>query len=359
MDGPSTPAGVTAEWLGAVLHASGAAGTTAVRVVRAEPVGTGQMGSSVRYALGWDDPRTAGPASVVCKFASPDPTSRATGLALRTYEVEVNFYRELAATVAVRMPHCHFADIDLSTGEFVLVLEDLAPAVQGDQMAGCTLAEAALAMGELAKLHAPRWADARLAALPWLHRNTPEALALSSQMLPGLLAGFLARYADRLAPEHVTVAERLMGGLGSWFALREPPFTIQHGDYRIDNMLFGTPAGGAPLTVVDWQTAIWGPPLADVAYFLGASLPTEVRRAHEHALVRQYHDAIVARGAGGLDWDRCWRDYRTFTFAGVLMAICASMLVVQTPRGDEMFLTMARRHATHVLDLDALGFLPA
>ena len=41
------------------------------------------------------------------------------------------------------------------------------------------------------------------------------------------------------------------------------------------------------------------------------------------------------------------------------MAICASMLVVQTERGDEMFLTMARRHATHVLDLGALEFLPA
>ena len=41
------------------------------------------------------------------------------------------------------------------------------------------------------------------------------------------------------------------------------------------------------------------------------------------------------------------------------LAICASMLVVQTERGDEMFLTMARRHATHVLDLDGLGRLPA
>ena len=35
----------------------------------------------------------------------------------------------------------------------------------------------------------------------------------------------------------------------------------------------------------------------------------------------------------------------------------ASMLVVQTPRGDEMFMTMAERHGQHVLDHDAEGLL--
>lgn len=344
---------MTAAWLAGALGAPAGA----VAALDARPVGTGQMGTSVRYTLDWTPARA--PRSVVCKFASPDPTSRQTGLALRTYEVEVNFYRLLASTVGIRVPACHTAEIDLATGEFVLVLEDLAPAEQGDQLAGCSTAEAALALEELAKLHAPRWADERLAALPWLNRNTPDALAASSAMLPALLPGFLARYAARLAPDEVGVAERLMGSLGRWFGLREPPFAIQHGDYRIDNMLFGTASGGPPLAVVDWQTAVWGPPVADVAYFLGASLPTETRRASEPALVRAYWDALGPQGARGLSWDRCWSDYRKFAFGGLLMAICASMLVVQTPRGDDMFVTMARRHARHVLDLDALEFLPA
>jgi len=355
---PRTPAAVTPEWLGAALRASGAVAEARLGALQASAVGTGQMGTSVRYALTWATPAPEAPRSVVCKFASPDPRSRETGLALRTYEVEVEFYRTLARTVRIRTPVCHAADIDLTTGEFVLVLEDLTPAAPGDQLAGCTLEQASLALDELAKLHVPRWGDERLAALPWLHRNTPEALAASGALLPTLLPGFLARYASRLAPEHVGVAERLMAGLGRWLGDREPPFVIQHGDYRVDNMLFATAAGGHPLTVVDWQTAAWGAPLADVSYFLGASLPTEVRRAHESALVRAYHDALRAGGVGGLSWDRCWRDYRKFAFGGLLMAICASMLVVQTARGDEMFLTMARRHATHALDLDALEFLP-
>ena len=39
------------------------------------------------------------------------------------------------------------------------------------------------------------------------------------------------------------------------------------------------------------------------------------------------------------------------------MAVAASMMVVQTERGDEMFLTMARRHGAQILDLDALELL--
>lgn len=356
---PRSPADVTLEWLADVLCASRAAPEARLVALEASPVGTGQMGSSVRYALAWTPPGPGAPRSVVCKFASADLLSRETGLRLRTYEVEVEFYRTLARTVGIRTPACHFADIDLATGEFVLVLEDLAPAEQGDQLAGCTVAQAALALEELAKLHVPRWGDAGLARLPWLNRNTPEALATSSQLLPALLPGFLERYASALAPEHVTAAERLMASLGAWLADRESPFVVQHGDYRVDNMLFGTAAGGPPLAVVDWQTAVWGAPLGDVAYFLGGSLPTELRRAHERALVRAYWEAIRAGGVRGFSWERCWSDYRKLTHAGLLMAICASMLVVQTARGDEMFLTMARRHATHVLDLDALEFLAA
>jgi hypothetical protein len=356
---PRAPAEVTAAWLAGALAAAGAPTAARLAGMDAAPVGTGQMGTSVRYRLAWEVSWPGAPASVVCKFASPDPRSRETGLAMRTYEVEVNFYRTLARTVAIRTPACHAAEIDLATGEFVLVLEDLAPAEQGNQLAGCTLAQAELALEELAKLHAPRWGDQRLAALPWLNRNTPEALAVSSALLPALLPGFLERYASRLAPEHTAAAERFMRSLGAWLADREPPFAIQHGDYRIDNMLFGGPGGGPPLAVVDWQTAVWGAPLADVAYFLGASLPSELRRRHERELVRAYWDAVCARGGCGLSWERCWTDYRKFTPAGLLMAICASMLVVQTERGDEMFLTMARRHATHVLDLDGLERLPA
>ena len=69
-----------------------------------------------------------------------------------------------------------------------------------------------------------------------------------------------------------------------------------------------------------------------------------------------YRDGL---GAYGIDysWDACWSAYRRFSFAGVRMAVIASMIVVQTDRGDDMFMAMASRHAQQALDLDALEFL--
>ena len=99
--------------------------------------GDGQAGSNVRYALTYTgDP---GPRSIVCKFASRDPQSAASGVFALTYETEVAFYRDLAHTVHISRPHCHFAEIRSGTADVVLVMEDIAPAEQGDQIAGGTL----------------------------------------------------------------------------------------------------------------------------------------------------------------------------------------------------------------------------
>jgi hypothetical protein len=75
--------------------------------------------------------------------------------------------------------------------------------------------------------------------------------------------------------------------------------------------------------------------------------------------VHRYHDGLLAAGVDGYEWDRCWTDYRRGTYAGLVMAVAASMLVERTERGDEMFLTMAHRHARHALDLDAAALLTA
>jgi hypothetical protein len=83
----------------------------------------------------------------------------------------------------------------------------------------------------------------------------------------------------------------------------------------------------------------------------------EERRDVERDLVHRYHDGILAAGVQGYDWDRCWLDHRRGTWAGLIMAVAASMLVERTDRGDEMFLAMAHRHARHALDLDAPALL--
>ncbi len=110
-------------------------------------------------------------------------------------------------------------------------------------------------------------------------------------------------------------------------------------------MLFGADDGPRRFAIVDWQTVGWGPATTDVSYFLGGSLAVEDRRAHEYALVREYHDALHAHGVRGFDWDRCWDGYRRQSFLGIVMTVGPAVLVERTDRGDEMFLASLSRYA--------------
>lgn len=353
----SDPDRVTPDWLTAVLRRSGVLPEGRVDSFEAEEVGTGQVGSNVRFRLRTSGAHAGAPASVVGKFASKDPLSRATGVAQGNYLREVRFYQQVAPTVGIRTPRCHYAEIEPASAEFALLFEDLAPARQGDQIRGCTRDEAALALAELAKLHAPRWNDPSLAGLDWLQQGSPERARLLEAIYKEVWPGFVARFAERLPPECLALAERLADHLEAWATPRPGPLTVTHGDYRLDNMLFGSPEGGAPLAVVDWQTPALGVALGDASYFLGAGLPVDERRKHERELLREYHGALRAAGVLDLDWDTCFEQYRRFSFAGVVMAVVASMIVGQSERGDAMFTVMAERHATHALDLEAEAVL--
>jgi len=353
------PDQVTPEWLSQVLRASGDLPSGRVVGFRYEAVGTGQVGRNIRFQLDLEDAPESAPRSLVAKFASEDPASRATGVAQQTYWKEVHFYRELVGSVKIRTPRCLFTEIaGPASADFVLVMEDLAPARQGDQVRGCSVEEAALALEELARLHAPRWNDPALDSIEWLGHPRPEAAQLLKAFYSSVFPGFARRYAERLAPDHLALAERLGRGVDEWMRSAEGPLALTHGDYRLDNMLFGTAEGGYPLAVVDWQTPAQGYAASDASYFLGAGLLTEDRRVNERALLRHYHDHLRAEGVTGYSFERCFEDYRRFAFSGVVMAVVASMLVGQSARGDDMFMAMASRHCAHALDLDAEDFLP-
>lgn len=353
----SDPEQIDAAWLTEALHEAGVGRGGAVQSFSRQLVGTGQMGRNVRFALEWERGAAEAPRSVVGKFPSDDPRSRATGTAQGAYEKEVRFYQEVASTVSIRTPHCFFADVEPASGEFVMLLEDLQPAVQGDQLAGCDADAASLAMAEASRLHAPRWGDPSLETLGFLRAPDENAARILQALYQSVFPGFAERYRARLDPEALGLIERLGERLAGWVLGSGSPRTLVHGDFRLDNMLFGTPEGGYPLAVVDWQTVGLGAGPADVAYFLGAGLLPELRRKHEERLLREYHEQLLAAGVSDYDWNRCFHEYRRSTFAGIVVTVVASMIVEQTARGDDMFVAMASRHATHAADLEAEGLL--
>jgi hypothetical protein len=345
---------VTPEWLTDVLRHGGAVDAdTKVTSFESAAIGTGQVGANVRYTLAYEG--TPGPASVVCKFSSRDQQSAATGVQTLTYETEVAFYRELAHTVDISRPHCYLAELEHGTANVVLVMEDLSPAEQGDQIDGCTVAQATLAIDEAAKLHGPRWGDRSLEELAWLDRRSTQG-GLAS-MLGMIWSAFVDRYRATLDPITLDEGQRLIAGIETLRGYEPSALTVVHYDYRLDNMLFGTGAGGRPLTVVDWQTVQLGLGPSDVAYFLGNAFDADVRRSCERELVRRYHDGLLAYGVDDYPLDECWEDYRRSSFASLVMAVFASMMVGRTDRGDAMFMAMANRSAQMAADLDAGSLL--
>lgn len=341
------PSDLTAEWLTSAIGSP-------VTDFSYERIGTGQMSECYRVELTGSD--ASAPASVVLKVAATDPASRQTGLALGLYEREVRFYTDVAPSLnGGPVAACYHAAFDPDSGAFHLLLGDARPAEVGDEIRGATIEQAVLALEELARLHAPALGDEAMAQAAWLNRESPMNQVLIGQ----LYAGFVDRYGDQIEPAYRLVCERLVGSFDAYLAAEaqsERPQGLVHGDYRLDNMLFGQPGADRPLTVVDWQTVAWGPAMTDVAYFLGCALPNDLRREHYDELLAAYHNALGPDAPISLDDVR--EGVRRQSFFGVVMAIVSSMLVERTERGDQMFMTMLTRHGQHVLDTDALGVLP-
>jgi hypothetical protein len=289
---------------------------------------------------------------LIAKVPAADPASRNAARAFRTYEIEASFYDQVAPALPVCLATCYYSAYDAGLDEYVVLLEDLAPAEAGDQLTGLRPDQAAAAVDEMAALHAAGWGSEQLAALPWLNRSGPDSAALMTAVVTDLYPGFRERYASRLEPGTLGLIEDFLPQAGSYLTGTGEPRTIVHGDFRADNLLFGA----ARPAVLDWQTASFGAGTGDLAYFLASSLPVAARRRYEEALVQRYHAALCRRGVA-LSWAHCWTSYRRHAFSGLVMDIIAAMVVRQTERGDEMFATMARRHARHALDLDALSLL--
>jgi hypothetical protein len=347
-------ADITALWMTAVLRDSGF--ETEVAGLSFSPIGTGQLADSYRFEIAYASSTEGAPSSVVVKMQAADELNRRAG-ALGVYRSEVAFYTDLVPTLRVRTPLCHYAVASKDGSRFALVLEDLAPAEQGDQLKGCSIEQARTAVVNLAGLHGPRWCDASLYDLTWL-RHVPEEAAAGMQALLGSNSErFIEHYGGRVSKDDAAVHRAFAAKSGAWLRGRPERFSVIHGDYRLDNLLFATPAGGSPVATVDWQTPEIGLPGRDLAYFLGNGLLADDRRTSERELLGVYHAALLEHGVSAYSLDQCFEDYRYGQFQGLLVTVLASVNLTHTERGDEMFMAMSSRACEAIRDLESLDLL--
>tara|TARA_R110000803_G_scaffold63888_2_gene124625 strand:+ start:211 stop:1293 length:1083 start_codon:yes stop_codon:yes gene_type:complete len=329
-----------------------------VKGLTAKAIGTGQIGENVRFVFDYARKGADAPATLVGKFPSGSEASLATAAMLGHYKREVMFYRTFPKVAGKITPAAYYTDYDEATNRFALIMEDMAPSEQGDQLKGCSVAEAELALASAAVLHAAYWGDESLDQYDWLQGSeTSPPPVLTSEQVAGLWTGFKARYAAQLTTDVIEVGDAYSAALPRWGEVQPGPFALTHNDFRLDNMLFGKPGAPKPIALVDWQTAAKGAPANDVAYFIGAGLTREERPKHEQALLRYYHARLTEAGISSYSFEDLYDHYRWYSFYGMSVAFGAAMLVKQTERGDEMFLTMLRRHAAQARDNDALVLL--
>ncbi|WP_327151523.1 phosphotransferase family protein [Nocardia sp. NBC_01329] len=345
MTSPTDIADLTPEWLTAILGRR-------VTAVTTEPVGTGQIGTVHRLRLTGD----AVPEQLLAKLPAADPGVRA--MLAGAYRQEVRFYTDIASTVAVRTPRCHHAEMHSDGAEFVLLLEDLAPARQGDQIAGCPVDHAHSAVANLAGLHAPRWCDETLLDIEGFTRNEPEEAETLRELYAPTTDIFFDRLGDRLTDEDRDTLRACGEVIADWLVARPERFGLVHGDYRLDNLLFG-PGNTPEVTAVDWQTVNLGLPARDLAYFVTTGLDPGIRRTVEKGLVATYHQRLTELGVTEYTREDCWQDYRFAALQGPLVTVFGAAYGTASERGDTMFAAMIRRSCTAIRDLDSLSQRPA
>ena len=190
-------------------------------------------------------------------------------------------------------------------------------------------------------------------------RWVPDAHAAGLRALP--LGGLAPRPEDddldagqRIHSRAAFVSTELLPDLVA--RLSEGPFTLSHGDYRLDNIFFG--AGDVALKVCDWQLVDRSRGARDLAYFTSQSLIPELRAEIERSLVERYVERLVSHGVDDYPFDVAWHDYRLATaFGFVYPVIAGGSLDHADERATNLTGEMFRRSVRAIVELDALELI--
>jgi hypothetical protein len=357
---PPASSGFTPAWITQALAAGGRFGV--VTGVESERIGEGigLLAELYRLRLTYEA-GNAGPTSVIAKLHSSNREVREIAAAYGFYERETRFYSEVAKTIELRTPEHYFSAFDSASGDAVILMEDLAPAVSPDQIAGLSLTELTAAVDSIATLHGRWWNDPRLGALreimptiaepPYSYavQNYRSSLSVACDALKSLGHENLARLANRLDPLLEQMLQTLATG----------PLTLNHGDFRTDNLMFRQTKTGRELTVVDWQIVMQVRGPYDLGYLIGGAVPVSLRRAEEMNLLRRYHNRLLDLGVTGYNFADCLLDYRRAVLLGLANWVEGYPLVDQNnARAVALFGNWATRVAAAIDDLDLEGLVP-
>jgi thiamine kinase-like enzyme len=315
---PITVDELTTDWLQSAM--TDALGDAKIEAFSPEIIGVGEgfMGQLARVSLSYADAGADAPKSVIAKFASTMPETREMARDQNAYQREIGFYRDIGHGAGVPVPSCYYSELRQESNHFVMLLEDLAPGVPSDQVAGTTRETSREVIEQFAKLHSKWWNSDDLQDYEWakwLMKEVPieQGLALlETSMKQAEETGKFDAYPEM---------KRLMPLLPPLFKLDPAPpfpFTLTHGDLRSDNIIQPSDEGGR-FAIIDWQLSGIGDPVNDIARWLIQSISIEDRRDTEQELLQLYHARLVEYGVKKYSYRKFITDYKTNLIVVLLM----------------------------------------
>lgn len=345
---------IDAAWLTSILVHRGYKNAI-VESFEARPIGTGNVSDTVRVQMRFASP-TSAPESLVCKFRCSNPVAHAHGISSGSYLREVGSYSILdSADVTCRVPSLFW--VDGGAENINLVVEDLCDTARpGDQIAGCSITDAASVVEELAKLHRAFFPLPRKAAPSWV-MTMAETSDYWVNAISCALPIIRERAADHLSAEEMAVVESASKMAGIWYNLPVTRAALTHGDPRVDNILFENPDQGVRAVLIDWQMTGWRNPMHDLAYFLSGSVTIEDRRASEDAFLSHYAAIFAEKGDYSVPHIR--EDYRLQLPAGLMTTVAAYAVLQLNPAVDDLLMALLRRNIAAVRDWKSFDAIAA
>jgi aminoglycoside/choline kinase family phosphotransferase len=285
---PAGPEEITPEWLTAVFRENALITSGAVVHVHVGIIGqdTGFTGVIARVQLQYVGHEETAPSSVVVKLPTANRDTSSAYRAAQEKDVtaarryfercarEVAFYQQVAPLNHISVPHLYYGAANDTTGQVILVLEDLHTARLGDALHGCSPQDAALVIDRLAHFHAQWWNHLRLDEFSWLPLWGGDSQTAQNRYVQ-FIEPFLQRFGQRVPKRVCKIIEALATNYGAVRTrLQQAPVTMIHGDLHLDNIFFQASQHHTPMMILDWQSVAYGRGAIDLALFLFGSLET-------------------------------------------------------------------------------------
>lgn len=354
-DVPADPFSISPEWLNANVPPDVLGGAT-VTGVDASNIGEGVgiFGEIARLDLTTTGGDGTAPSSVVAKMACTETANLEVALQLGIYDRELAFFEEIAPTTSLRVPACHVS-IRGDDGRFVLVLEDMTDEYDvGDQVVGASATQAEAVIDALAPFHAHWWQHPDLASMTWLPEpDAPAYVAAVPQIYRAGLPVLQAEWSDRVSAEAIRLAFDVEPHfLDLMHRTATGPTTVIHTDTRLDNIFFSR-SDPSDIAFIDFQLALRGRGVADIAYLIGTSVRREDAADNWERLLKRWFDGVTSAGVT-YEWRDCLHQYRE---AALYYLSGAMSLIGSFDTGNERGAALTEAYSTrlleHVVDIDA------